>query len=332
MYRASAMALLCLVPALSMAADTRELSGPDGCRIVNTTNRDGAKPTWNGGCRDGLADGRGILEWHDRKKRLLSHFEGDIKAGLRHGHGSLRLDDGDQYEGGFLEGRYHGNGTLINMQGRYEGEFARGRQSGRGKMVYVMGGRYEGQWLAGKFHGAGTAVYPSGREVSTEWIRGVRADLAAPPPAAPAFFRVRPSTPAYGSRIYSDRAAHNAVPLRKTYSKMSAAEKKAVNSWFSLIDDGDEPPYPINGLMPVYTTISEGQSAVREDVEGPLNMYVDVDAQGNPTGASVFAAPNKEIANFAILEMLKHKFKPAICAGKPCAMKFPLSINFVSRY
>lgn len=332
MYRSAATAVLCLVPVLSMAADTRELSGPEGCRIVNTNKIDRVKPTWSGDCRDGLAEGRGILEWHDKNRKLISRFEGDIKAGLRHGQGSLWLDEGNRYEGGFLEGRYHGTGTLVTIQGRYEGEFLHGKRSGYGKMVYVTGGRYEGQWLAGCFDGAGTAVYASGREVSTEWIKCKRADLAAPPPAPGAFFRVRPSTPAYGSNIYTDPTLDTTIPLRRTYSKMSAEEKRKLHSWFPLIDEGDEPPYPLYGLMPISTRIAEGRSVVGGEWAGPLNIYVDVDAQGNPTGVSVFATPNKEIADYAVAEALKHKFKPAVCAGKPCAMKFPLLLHFGYSY
>lgn len=326
------MAMLCLVPVLSMAADTRELSGPEDCRVVNTTKMDRVKPTWDGGCQDGFAEGRGILEWHDRNQKLISRFEGDMKAGLRHGHGSLQLNDGNRYEGGFLDGRYHGKGTLVTMKGRYDGEFAYGARNGHGKMIYSMGGRYEGQWLGGCFHGAGTAVYVSGREVSTEWIECERVDLAAPPPPPRAFFRTRQSTPAYGSRIYSDRDAEGTIPLRKTYAKMSVAEKRTINSWYPLIDDGDEPPYPLYGLMPIYTRIGEGSHIVGEESEGPLKLYVDVDAQGNPTAASVFATPNKQLADYALVEVLKHKFKPAVCAGKPCAMKFPVVLYFANGY
>jgi hypothetical protein len=139
---------------------------------------------------------------------------------------------------------------------------------------------------------------------------------------------VRPSTPAYGSKIFTDPASDHTIPLRKTYAKMSAAEKRTVHSWFPMIDDGDEPPYPLYGLMPISTRIAEGRSFVGGEWAGPLKLYVDVDAQGNPTGASVFATPNKAIADYALVEVLKHKFKPAVCAGKPCAMKYPVVLQF----
>lgn len=181
------MALLCLLPVLSLAADSRELAGRDGCRMDNTTGRDDVKPTWSGACRDGLADGRGILEWHDPTNKVVSHYEGELKAGQLHGDGYLRLDDGTQYEGGFAEGKVHGKGTLLDMSGRYDGEFSGGVHSGHGKIVFELGGRYSGQWLDGVFHGTGTAVYPSGREVTTQWVNGVRADLVVPTSERPKY-------------------------------------------------------------------------------------------------------------------------------------------------
>lgn len=325
MFRHAAVAMLCLASAVCLAADTPELAGADGCRVVNKTGKGGAKATWNGPCRDGLADGRGILEWHDRKKKLVAHYEGNLKAGLMHGDGYLRLDDGTQYEGGFAEGRYHGKGTLVNMYGRYDGDFADGKRSGSGKMVFTMGGRYNGQWRDGEFHGTGTAVYPSGREVTSEWVDGVRADLAAPPTPGQ-IHHVRSKEPLYGSKIHFDRA-RGTVPFGKTYAEMSETERRAIHSAFPLIDDGDEPPYPLRGMKSIVTQFSEGLAAIQEDSEGMLAMYVDVDAEGKPTSASVFTTPNKEIANYVMMAVLKHRFKPAICGGKPCAMKYPFSFR-----
>lgn len=325
MLRLSALILSCLIPATLLAAEKTEYAGAEDCRLVNTTKQSGAKATWNGACRDGFAEGRGTVDWHDRRKALLAHYEGDIKAGRMDGDGYLRLPDGTQYEGGFAQGRYHGKGTLVTMYGRYDGEFVDGSRQGQGKMVYAMGGRYDGAWRKGEFHGTGTATYPSGRVVTTEWVDGVRADLV-PPPEPDAKFRVMSSSPAYGSKRRWARATGGVVPFEKTYDAMSAEEKKIVNSWFPLIDDGDEPPYPLKGTKPIYTLFSEGIGVI--EAEGMLTMFVDIDAEGNPTKASVFTTPNADIANFAMMVVLKHKFKPAICGGKPCAMKFPFSVNF----
>ncbi|MFD2365022.1 hypothetical protein [Pseudoduganella sp. GCM10020061] len=327
MYRRALLALFFLFPAMSYAADTPELSGADGCRVVNSTGHAGARATWTGGCRDGYAEGRGTLTWHDRRKKLVAQYEGGIKAGLMHGDGYLRLSDGSQYEGGFAEGRYHGKGTLLSMHGRYDGDFVAGSRTGKGKMVFAMGGRYEGQWLDGEFHGTGTALYPSGRTVTAEWVKGMRADLAALPELDPTH-KIRSDKPLHGSRMRWNIASGGTVPFAKTYADMSESEQKEVRSWFPLIDDGDEPAYPLKGTKPIYTLFAEGLSVIEEDSEGMLTMYVDIDAEGNPTKASVFATPNKDIANFAMMVVLKHKFKPAICAGKPCASKYPFSIMF----
>lgn len=326
MYRTAVLAMLCILPALSIAAEVPELSGPAGCQVVNMTGKEGVKPGWTGGCRDGRAEGRGILEWHDRKKKVVAHYDGDIKAGMMHGDGYLRLDDGTQYEGGFAEGRYQGQGTLLNIMGRYDGEFVNGCPNGKGKMVYAMGGRYDGQWQCGQFHGAGTAVYPSGRTVTTQWVDGIRADLVPIAEDDPKH-KIRSSMPLRGSKLRWDIAT-GTVPFAKGYAEMSEAEKKEVNSWFPLVDDGDEPPYPLKGTKPIYELLAEALSVIEEDSSGKLMMYVDIDAEGKPTRASVFTTPNKVMANFAMTVVLQQKFKPGICAGKPCATRFPFCIIF----
>jgi hypothetical protein len=326
MYRAAAMAMLFLLPTLSIAAKTPDLSGAEGCRLVNTTGQAGAKATWKGACRDGRAEGRGIVEWHNWKNQLLVHFDGDIKAGLMHGDGYQRLEDGTQYEGNFAEGVFHGAGTLVNMLGRYDGQFAGGKRNGRGKMVYLTGSRYDGQWLDGTYHGTGTALYPSGREVTAEWVNGIRADLVRPPPPDTKYALTVKNR---GSKSYSDIAYGDNVPFEKSYSEMSEADKQLIHSAFALIDDGDEPPYPLEGKKPLYVMFREGLKHINNYKEGSLTVYAHVDAQGNPTKATVLTAPTDDLANLAMVIVLKQKFKPALCAGKPCGMKFPLHLQII---
>ena len=48
------------------------------------------------------------------------------------GAGVLKLVDGRQYEGGFVNGLEHGKGCAVDKNGtRYEGEFHEGQRNGR---------------------------------------------------------------------------------------------------------------------------------------------------------------------------------------------------------
>jgi hypothetical protein len=62
------------------------------------------------------------------------------------------------YEGGLLDGLYHGYGTLRygndSLWKVYSGEFLGGKCHGKGKMEYGNGGVYDGEWKDGSItHG-----------------------------------------------------------------------------------------------------------------------------------------------------------------------------------
>ena len=61
-----------------------------------------------GECKDGLAHGRGISIGKDT-------YEGDFVAGLPHGEGTYTWADGSIYEGSWRNGLQHGNGTFSQI-------------------------------------------------------------------------------------------------------------------------------------------------------------------------------------------------------------------------
>ncbi len=63
----------------------------------------------------------------------------------------------EYYHGQMKNSVYHGQGTLIGMNGdQYTGSFVYGRKSGSGKIIYALNGNvYEGEWLDNEPHGRG---------------------------------------------------------------------------------------------------------------------------------------------------------------------------------
>jgi len=83
-------------------------------------------------------------------------YEGTFLNGRQHGQGSYRLPNGYEYRGEWFEGEIRGDGTATFPNGSvYEGQFARGKPEGVGRITFADGGSYEGEWEDGKITGRG---------------------------------------------------------------------------------------------------------------------------------------------------------------------------------
>jgi hypothetical protein len=94
--------------------------------------------------KDSSVHGRAMATATSNRRRLEnvkaddghshSHYKGELKGGRPHGHGSFTDPaTGDRYEGDWLDGLYHGQGTLIKRNGIvYQGWFVQGLKEGEG--------------------------------------------------------------------------------------------------------------------------------------------------------------------------------------------------------
>jgi hypothetical protein len=73
------------------------------------------------------------------------------------GKGKFVYKNGDEYEGDFLHGQRHGNGTMryASDQSIYEGEWQCNQQHGNGTKNWGDGIVYIGEWQNDKMHGKG---------------------------------------------------------------------------------------------------------------------------------------------------------------------------------
>ena len=70
------------------------------------------------------------------------------------------LEKGDVYEGEFLEGNYHGKGTLSFADGRiYTGDFKEDSFNGTGTLIWSNGDKYEGTFVDDMMDGKGTFTW-----------------------------------------------------------------------------------------------------------------------------------------------------------------------------
>ena len=153
------------------------------------------------------------------------------------------------------------------------------------------------------------------------WSSGVKAQTPE--------YGIKDDRPAPGSALRPYAVKGSALPINKTYEQLSAEEKQAINNWYEYIAPGDEPPFPLEGLRPIYDALRKAQAKLL--VNGELYIFATVDATGQVTSTKIIGNPSPEMTNFAASLLLLTKFKPAVCGGKPCVMDFPLRQMFVVR-
>ena len=100
-------------------------------------------------------------------------YQGTFVDGRQHGQGSYRLPSGYAYEGEWIEGRIEGDGRATFPNGSvYVGHFLAGQPDGKGKITYPDGGSYEGDWKAGRIEGQGVATYANGASYTGTFVAG----------------------------------------------------------------------------------------------------------------------------------------------------------------
>ena len=119
------------------------------------------------------------------------------------------------------------------------------------------------------------------------------------------------------------------MPFDKVYAQLTTAQQAQLKSAYVEMGETDEPPFPIGGLKAIYEPITEGQQ--RLHASGTFTADVEVDEQGNPIAIAVYRSPNKSVTRFVSRVVMLSKFKPAVCAGTPCKMGFPVRITFAMR-
>jgi hypothetical protein len=274
----------------------------------------------------GQISGEGKLKYKNGDSYI-----GTFKDGRRDGKGYTAFANGDQHEGGYSNDMANGPGILLKREGsEYKGDWKDGKFDGFGSIKYALGGGYAGAWKAGEFHGKGVLTYAgSGRKLETEFENGrVR---GAPAVAAPSDGRYSMSggDPASGSRLLEREANDFPVPFDKSYAELTPEQQATVKSNYRALEEGDEPPYPIHGLKPIFIWIIKAHAQFA--AQGKLRLDVLVGKDGNAVSVKTIDAPGPELVKFVAVVVGKEKYKPAVCHGAPCEMVYRFVMNFEER-
>ncbi len=142
-------------------------------------------------------------------------------------------------------------------------------------------------------------------------------------------YTVKQTAPSVGFTIKHDIIKAGALPLDKRYAELTPAQKNILKSEYEPMKVEDEPPFPANGLMDLFTVLRRVHGQYNLKYKGPLTMYVQVDSHGKATGVSVVRSPDPEITQAMAYTLMVLPYKPAVCGGKACAMQYPFHAELV---
>ena len=145
----------------------------------------------------------------------------------------------------------------------------------------------------------------------------------------PARYTIKEASPSTGTNIPRNDVTGGGIPLNRRYSELTREQQALLKSQYETLSDSDEPPFPVDGLEPVYAAISKGQQ--RFLARGAMEIHVDIDDKGEAKAVRVFKAPDAEMTKFAVAVLMLTKYKPGVCAGIPCAMAYPFRMTFSVR-
>lgn len=340
---------LSLMGSYAHGADPAFTFGKPDCRIGRLMGLSpGHAVSWTGGCKDSYADGKGVLEWQTENRSPWKleatlvrgeivgeatlvfnsgRYIGTFRNGVPNGSGYFEYPRaGARYRGEVVNARFEGKGLFVARDGStYQGEWKASARHGRGKAVFALGGSYDGEWRNGRFHGEGTLVYNSGRSVTGTFVNGRALGAASVSEGDDERFGPNDDSSAGDSQLRRARAR----PSSASWQELTREQQALVRSAYPALDDGDEPPYPLTGTRALYRKAADLYEKFT-DYQGMVLVHVTVGADGMPTSVGTSRIQHQEFARQLEIFLMQQRFKPALCAGKPCSMIYPMEFLFSS--
>jgi hypothetical protein len=118
------------------------------------------------------------------------------------------------------------------------------------------------------------------------------------------------------------------IPLDKTYGELTPEQKEELHQMYETLPAGDEPPFPAEGIKPIFNAIKKAQRVLQ--ARGEINMRVTVGPDGKATLVENHGSVRNEKMNEVTEQvLLLTTYKPASCSGQPCTMqyRFTQSLN-----
>lgn len=119
-------------------------------------------------CQDGKCDDG----YRTNKSEDGTVFRGYSKS-AKHGQGTMKWPNGDEYVGEWKNDKMDGQGTMTWANGDlYEGAWKDDIMNGQGTYIWANGDEYTGTWINGEQDGQGTFTFADGEVLSGVFSNG----------------------------------------------------------------------------------------------------------------------------------------------------------------
>jgi hypothetical protein len=142
-------------------------------------------------------------------------------------------------------------------------------------------------------------------------------------------FGIKEAQPRVGSNIKRYSVPPINIPINRSFAELSPEERKRWQAAYEEIKDGDEPPFPVDGLKAILEPLTKAQQKLL--VQGNLFLIATIGPNGEAEQVKAIGSPSPSMPQVAAQILLLTKYKPAVCSGQPCKMYFPLRLSFVVR-
>ena len=88
-------------------------------------------------------------------------------------YGKLEQNNGDYFEGNWVNGQWEGYGKLIQNGSVYEGGFKDNKQDGEGKEIWPDGAKFEGHYEKGVKSGIQYRRYSKNQKTTSLWMQAL---------------------------------------------------------------------------------------------------------------------------------------------------------------
>jgi hypothetical protein len=143
-------------------------------------------------------------------------------------------------------------------------------------------------------------------------------------------YSLRETHASTGSNIRVTATPDYIVPINRRYAELTANEKTLLIQQFPNWIEGDEPPYPVDGVKPLFEVLRRTREFIKQS--GEFHMSVLVNEKGEPELVHIYSSPSNELIEIMQQALVLIKYKPALCGGIPCKMEFPFKLSFPQKF